>query len=286
MRNFSAAPVTNLLQVAVDRNGYKWFVVAFNGGVLVYDSGQDLDSPGDDRYRVITSSNSVLPTNNVNCIAVDLDGDVWIGTQQGTVSFECGSNVFDAACKGSRRIVNVDGFNGYLFENEEIRTIAVDGANRKWFGTATGVFVQSPSGETQEAHFTSTNSPLLDNTVIDIAVNNVTGEVWIGTAKGLNSYRAEATQGNKLNSEKAYAYPNPVQPGYDGPIAIYGLARDANIKITDVSGQLVYEGKALGGQAVWNGRDYLGAGLQAGFISYLLPARSRSKARMLLLPRW
>jgi len=272
MRNFSAAPVTNLLQVAVDRNGYKWFVVAFNGGVLVYDSGKDLDSPGDDRYRLITSSNSVLPTNNVNCIAVDLDGDVWIGTQQGTVSFECGSNVFDAACKGSRRIVNVDGFNGYLFENEEIRTIAVDGANRKWFGTATGVFVQSPSGETQEAHFTSTNSPLLDNTVIDIAVNNVTGEVWIGTAKGLNSYRAEATQGNKLNSEKAYAYPNPVQPGYDGPIAIYGLARDANIKITDVSGQLVYEGKALGGQAVWNGRDYLGRRAASGV--YLVFATS------------
>jgi hypothetical protein len=83
---------------------------------------------------------------------------------------------------------------------------------------------------------------------------------------------AEATQGNKLNSEKAYAYPNPVQPGYDGPIAIYGLARDANIKITDVSGQLVYEGKALGGQAVWNGRDYLGRRAASGV--YLVFATS------------
>lgn len=272
LRNFSASPTNNLMQVAVDRNGYKWFVVAFNGGVLVYDSGSDIDSPGDDRYRLITSSNSVMPTNNVNCIAVDLEGDVWIGTQQGTVSFECGSNVFDAACKGSRRIVNVDGFNGYLFENEEIRTIAVDGANRKWFGTATGVFVQSASGETQEAHFTSTNSPLFDNTINDIAINHLTGEVWIGTAKGLISYRGEATQGNKINSSNAYAYPNPVQPGYDGPIAIYGLARDANVKITDVSGQLVYEGKALGGQAVWDGRDYLGRRAASGV--YLVFATS------------
>lgn len=272
LRNFSASPTNNLMQVAVDRNGYKWFVVAFNGGVLVYDSGQDIDSPGDDRYRLITSSNSVMPTNNVNCIAVDLEGDVWIGTQQGTVSFECGSNVFDAACKGSRRIVNVDGFNGYLFENEEIRTIAVDGANRKWFGTATGVFVQSASGETQEAHFSSTNSPLFDNTINDIAINHLTGEVWIGTAKGLISYRGEATQGNKINSSSAYAYPNPVQPGYDGPIAIYGLARDANVKITDVSGQLVYEGKALGGQAVWDGRDYLGRRAASGV--YLVFATS------------
>lgn len=272
LRNFSAAPSNNLLQVAVDRNGYKWFVVGFNGGVLVYDSGQDIDSPADDRYRLITTANSVLPTNNVLCVTVDLDGDVWVGTQQGTVSFECGSNVFDANCKGSRRIVNVGGFNGYLLENEEVRTIAVDGANRKWFGTATGIFVQSPSGDTQEAHFTSTNSPLPDNAINDIAINQLTGEVWIGTTKGIVSYRGEATQGGALNSEKAYAYPNPVQPGYDGPIAIYGLARDANVKITDVAGNLIYEGKALGGQAVWNGRDYLGRRAASGV--YLVFATS------------
>lgn len=272
LRNFSAPPVNNLLRVAVDRNGYKWFVVGFNGGVLVYDSGQDIDSPVDDRYRLITTANSVLPSNTVNCLAVDLDGDVWIGTQQGTVSFECGSNVFDASCKGSRRIVNVDGFNGYLLENEEIRAIAVDGANRKWFGTATGIFVQSPSGETEEAHFTSTNSPLFDNAITDIAIDPKTGEVWIGTFKGLISYRNEATDGSRVNSPKAYAYPNPVRPDYDGPIAIYGLARDANVKITDIAGNLVYEGKALGGQAVWNGRDYFGRRAASGV--YLVFATS------------
>jgi ligand-binding sensor domain-containing protein len=272
LRNFAGAPANNLLQVAVDRNGYKWFVVAFNGGVLVYDSGNDLDDPSDDRYRLLTTANSVLPTNTVNCISVDQDGDVWIGTQQGTVSFQCGSNVFDAGCKGTRRIVTVDGFNGYLLENEEIRTIAVDGANRKWFGTTNGIFVQSSSGDEQEARFTSTNSPLLDNTVLDIEIDPVTGEVWIGTAKGLVSYRAEATEGGVINSTKPFAYPNPVRPDYDGPIAIYGLASDANVKITDVAGNLVYEGKAYGGQAVWNGRDYLGRRAASGV--YLIFATS------------
>ena len=272
LRNFSGAPVNNLFQVAVDRNGYKWFVVAFNGGIMVYDSGADIDNPADDRYKVFTTANSVLPSNTVYCVEVDLDGDVWVGTQQGTVSFECGSNVFDANCKGSRRIINVDGFNGYLLENEEIRSIAVDGANRKWFGTATGIFVQSASGEVQEAHFTNTNSPLFDNAIIDIAIDPVTGEVWIGTAKGLISYRAEATTGGKLNTPKPFAYPNPVRPDYDGPIAIYGLAGNANVKITDVSGNLVYEGKAYGGQAVWDGRDYLGRRAASGV--YLIFATS------------
>ncbi len=271
-RNFPAAPANILTSVVVDQNGYKWFTVGFNGGVMVFDSGKDLDDPSDDRYKIFTTSNSTIPTNTVNCIAVDLDGDVWVGTQQGTISFECGSNVFDGSCVGRRRIINVDGFNGYLLETEDVRTIAVDGGNRKWFGTTSGIFVQSSDGLTEEGHLTSTNSPLFDNNITDIAINPKNGEVWIGTEKGILSLRGEATAGGKINSRTTYAYPNPVQPGYDGPIAIYGLARDANIKITDVAGNLVYEGQALGGQAVWNGRDYLGRRAASGV--YLVFATS------------
>ncbi len=274
MKNFSAAPANNLLQVAVDQNGYKWFVIAFSSGILVYDSGADLDSPNDDRYRVITTANSELPTNSINCITVDLDGDVWVGTQQGTVSFECGSSVFEETCRGRRRIVNVDGFNGYLLETEDVKTIAVDGGNQKWFGTTNGVFVQSPDALTQVARFTNTNSPLFDNAITDIAINPITGEAWIGTERGLVSLRAAATEGGRVNRPTAYAYPNPVQPGYDGPIAIYGLARDANVKITDAAGRLVFEGKALGGQAVWNGRDYLGRRAASGV--YMIFATSEA----------
>ena len=145
-----------------------------------------------------------------------------------------------------------------------MHTIAIDGANRKWFGTTNGVFVQSPDALTQVANYKSSNSPLFDDDITNIAVNNATGEVWIGTEKGLISLRGEAIAGTRVNSQHPYAYPNPVRPGYDGPIAIYGLGRDANVKITDVAGQLVYEGKALGGQAIWNGRDYLGRRVASG----------------------
>jgi ligand-binding sensor domain-containing protein len=274
LRNFSAAPANNLLQVVIDRIGYKWFVVGFNGGILVYDSGRDIDSPSDDRYRVINTTNSLLPTNTVNFLRVDLEGDVWVGTQQGVVSFECGSNVFEASCRGSRRIVTVDDFNGYLLETEDVRCIAVDGANRKWFGTNNGIFVQSPTGEIQEGRFTSTNSPLFDNSISAMGFDGRTGEMWIGTEKGMISVRTETTSGGPVNSSEPYAYPNPVRPDYDGPIAIYGLARDANIKITDIAGNLVYEGQALGGQAVWDGRDYLGRRAASGV--YLVMATSQA----------
>jgi len=275
-KNFPAAPASAVLNVTIDQAGYKWFVLTFNSGVMVFDSGADIDDPSDDRYKIFTTANSVLPTNTINCITVDLDGDVWVGTQQGTISFECGSNVFSTEnpCIGRRRIVNVDGFNGYLLETEDVKTIAVDGANRKWFGTSNGIFVQSPDGLTQVARYTNTNSPLFDNGITDIAINQKNGEVWIGTEKGVLSLRGEAIEGGRVNKKTAYAFPNPVQPGYDGPIAIRGLARDANIKITDVAGNLVYEGKSLGGQAVWDARDYLGRRVASGV--YLIFATSQA----------
>jgi hypothetical protein len=272
--NFTAQGAGDFLQVAIDLSGYKWFVNAFDGGLLVYDSGADIQSPADDRYRVINSSNSVLATNAIQCVAPDLDGTVWVGTQAGLYNFDCGSNLFDNSnpCKGTRQIITVDGFGGYLLEDEFIRCIAVDGANRKWVGTTNGIYVQSPDGRTTEARYTATNSPLLDNTINDIAINGKTGQVWIGTASGLQSLRMEATEGGKAQLPSVYAYPNPVRADYDGPIAIYGLARDSNIKITDVSGRMVYEGTALGGQAIWNGRDYLGRRAASGV--YLIYATS------------
>ena len=260
--------------MTVDANGYKWFVLAFNAGILVYDSGSDLASTADDRFKIINTSNSVLTSNTVNCITVDLSGDVWVGSAQGVVSFECGSNVFDNSCRGSRRIVSVNGFNGYLLETEDVKAIAVDGANRKWFGTGNGVFVQSPSGDTQIANYTSTNSPLFDNGITSIAFNGRNGEVFIGTEKGLVSIRSDATTGGKATLPSAYAYPNPIRPDYQGPIAIYGLAADADVKITDVSGKLVWQGQANGGQAIWDGNDYSGKRAATGV--YLVFATASS----------
>ncbi|MCP3932227.1 MAG: hypothetical protein GY705_24410 [Bacteroidetes bacterium] len=257
---------TELLQVVIDQNNYKWFVVGSDrAGVMVYDHGQDIEDTGDDRCRLFRESNSNIPTNRVNCLAVDLDGDVWAGTNEGIVIFECGSSAFETdICQGSLRIVEQDGFGAHLLETEEILSLAVDGANRKWIGTKNGIFVLSPSGEEQIARFTAQNSPLFDNNVIDLAINPKNGEVFIGTNKGLLSYRTDAIEGGFVHSPSAKVFPNPVRPEYNGPIVIKGLARDADVKITDINGQLIYETKALGGQAIWNGQDYNGRRASSG----------------------
>ena len=263
-----------LAQVAVDFNNYKWFVSqSTSTGMIVLDAGV-LNDPSDDRCRVFTEGNSNLPSNQVNCVEVDLDGDVWIGTAAGTVVFECGPSVFEPECTGSLRIVEQDNFGAFLLETENIRTIAIDGANRKWFGTDNGIFVQSSNGEEQIAFYNVENSPLFDNVINDIAIHPTTGEIFIGTNKGLQSIRGEAVEGGTVNSSDVVVFPNPVRPDYEGVIAINGLAQDANVKITDIHGQLVFEGEAFGGQAIWDGRDYNGRRAATGV--YLVFSTSQS----------
>jgi streptogramin lyase len=246
--------------MVIDRSGNKWMVVARGSeGIAVFNENEAVVGGTDNRYRILTPGNSELPSKEVNCLAVDRDGDVWVGTVEGTAVFECGGQMFSAeGCRGRKVIVEEDDFGEYLLKTENVTTIAIDGADRKWFGTDNGIFVQSPDGEETVFRFTTDNSPLPSDKIVDIAINDQNGEVFISTEQGLVSYRSDATAGTNTHAADVYAYPNPVRPNYDGPIAIKGLVNDANVKITDISGALIYETTALGGQAIWNGRDYNG----------------------------
>ncbi|MEM6396805.1 MAG: two-component regulator propeller domain-containing protein [Bacteroidota bacterium] len=269
-------------EIKVDNVGYVWTLhgTQSDGGISVLDlAGTPLDT-ADDRCRNIITANSDLPTNEVYSMAVDLDGDVWIGTGQGIVIFECGTEVFnEALCNGRRPVVSDgQGNNAFLLETELIQSIVVDGGNQKWVGTTGGVYLLSPDGEEQLAFFDEDNSPLLDNNVRSIAVHPTDGTVFFGTEDGIIAYRGSATEADNFHAEELVVFPNPVEPDYDGPISITGLARDARVKITDIGGTLVFEGNATGGQFTWNGADYNGRLVQSGV--YLIFSASNGRFRL------
>ena len=263
--------------VVVDDFGFKWFITSTaSTGVIVLDTGPDITDTSDDRCRIFTSNNSQLPSNQVNAITVDLEGDVWVGTPEGAVVFQCGPSVFELdICDATQITSDQDEFNlGFLLSGNDVRTIAVDGANQKWFGTNDGIFVQSSDGKETVARYTEDNSPLLDNEISSITINQADGTVYIGTASGIMSVRGEATGGGPVHQSEVYAFPNPVRPDYFGPVAIKGLAENSNVKITDVNGQMVYETRAKGGQAIWDANDYGGRRVATGV--YLVFATSRN----------
>lgn len=268
-----------LSQIVIDDFGYKWIVSPLGNGLLVFDHGNSIDNTGDDRWRRLSNgpANGNLPASNVTCIAKDKSGFIWVGTADGVGVFQCPGDIFSAGCNAVWPIVPNGTFAGYLFKGEEVNSIAVDGADRKWVATKNGVFLVDATGEKVLARFTETNSPLLSNEVKKITIDGKTGEVFFATLKGICSFRGNATEGGAAN-EEVLVFPNPVPPGFAGTIAIRGLVNNAIVKITELDGKLVYQTRALGGQAIWDGRNYRGQKIASG-VYLVLVQEEGSKER-------
>lgn len=231
----------------IDNNGYKWMILQ-GGGVLVFDDNKTPGNSLDDRTIRITTANGLI-TNDVISMESDRNGYVWLGTTQG---LNVVTNTFDVFNKPKvdRFVIDQNGSVGYLLGEESINDICVDGGNRKWFATNNGVFLAEPNGQEVLQHFNSKNSPLPDNKVYCIGQISESGELFFGTESGIASYRNDASTANDEFKE-IKIYPNPVKPGYEGIVTIEGLAQDAEIRITDATGSLIYQTKANGGTATW-----------------------------------
>jgi len=258
-------------QLVVDDFNQLWVQSPKNNGLICYQYG-NIDNNSDDRWRLYRQGigNGNLPGNNVLSIAKDRNNSIWVGTDDGIGIISCNATVFaSGGCDAVLPVVQQDQFAGYLFKGEQVQSIAVDGANRKWIGTLNGAWLISSDGEKIIHHFTATNSPLLSNDVKQIGVDPVTGEVFFATFNGICSFRGTATEAAETISQ-VLVFPNPVPPGYNGTIAIRGLAENTNVKITELNGRLVYQTRSLGGQATWNGRDYNGYKAASGMFLVLI----------------
>ncbi|KAA5539515.1 type IX secretion system anionic LPS delivery protein PorZ [Adhaeribacter rhizoryzae] len=201
-----------------------------------------------------------LPGSDVYALVKDKSGAIWAGTDKGIAVFYEPENIFTSNTIAAT-IPNLN--RRPLLENELVRTIAVDGGNRKWVGTDNGLWLFSEEGETAVAQFTTENSPLPANKIQDIAINQSTGEVFVSTELGLVSFRGTATE-TIGKPDCAAVFPNPVRPGYTGLVGISGLANNALVKITDVTGNLVYQAQATGGTLAWDLRDAKGKRVKSG----------------------
>ena len=267
-------------------NHYLWFCGRSNV-IYVHD--------GDGRMAKVNPNNgSKLSTDNVTALVQDRTGNLWVGTNKGIKVIYDAAKAFQYGGAGEVSPVtcsNITITNGefyeYLMAYESITAIAVDGANRKWVGTAAGgLYLISANGMDQLEHFTAENSPLFSNKIVTLAIQPRTGEVYIGTEQGLQVYRSTATYAVGTPLDDIHAFPNPVRPGYEGPIAIKGFVRDAMVHITDAAGHTVYSTQALGGQAIWNGRTVNGERVAAG-VYYVFAADNeggnRSVAKILIV---
>jgi hypothetical protein len=250
----------NLEKILLDQNGFKWMTVSRKPdesarGLVVFD-----DRTGQYRHLSNNPGSGNLPGADIYALALDRNGPVWVGTDKGVAVFYEPALVFESSSfPGVTPIIA----GRPLLQNQAVKAIAVDGGNRKWVGTDTGLWLFSAEGDQVIFHFTSANSPLPSDNILDIAINHGTGEVFVVTSAGLVSYRGTATV-TEGPPDCAQVFPNPVRPGYAGQVGITGLPQDAIVKITDISGALVFQTKAAGGMVAWDLKDLKGRRVRSG----------------------
>jgi ligand-binding sensor domain-containing protein len=261
--NFNLA---NMNRVVIDRNGTKWMATYLDGVIAFNETVNE--------FKKITEGpdNGNLPSRDVRAIAIDNRNQVWIGTNKGLrVLPSTGSYNSAEQMRTNSIIILEDGLAQELLFEQFITDIVVNGSNEKWIGTAdSGVFLFSPNGQETIYHFTKDNSPLPSNVINDIDINAETGEVFFATDKGMVSFQGTATKPAD-NLKDVYVYPNPVRPEFVGTVKVAGLVAAANIKITDIEGNLVYETTSTGGTIEWDttafGKYKVASGVYMIFIA-------------------
>lgn len=256
----------NVTDIIVNENEDKWMLVPGHDAYVVNKTGDQKKRLFVTTYFSNGTDEITTRMNDVFAIVEDQEGAIWIGSSKGVAVYSNPSRIWssDNFYATHPGLDLNDGIYHPLLETETVTAIAVDGSNRKWLGTQnSGVFLVSETGEAEVEHFTTENSPLLSNNILSIAINDKDGEVFFGTDKGLISYQGEATGGADTYSD-VYVYPNPVRETYDGPVTIAGLIENTDVKITDISGNLVYKTTSFGGQAVWDGNNLNGNRVKTG----------------------
>ncbi|QCX40944.1 hypothetical protein FF125_21760 [Aureibaculum algae] len=271
-----------LTELIVDRTNSIWMGSRRNG-VLVY------NETGDRKRALVTEANKgSLPDPNVRTLAVDRNNRIWIGTKKGlVVYFNAGSVFDDAIYDASSIVVDDDGIAKKLLGDQSVSSIAIDGADNKWFGTDTGgVLGTNSSGQETLFNFNKNNSPLPSNKIIKIKVDNSNGKVFFATDKGLVAFNNNVAPFGE-NLGEVYAYPNPVKKEHsfvtiDGRNGTH-LPRGTNVKILDASGRLVHEtnvveGQELkGGKVIWNKTNLAGRKVASGIYIVLLTIPDKSE---------
>ncbi len=262
--------VSNNAQKPILRDGYMYIPVPRVGGLIMYNYNNTPSVFSDDTFKVITKNNN-LPNSDIRSAALDKNDDLWIGTQEGLrVLSNPKSAILEENPQTDPIIIEQNGLGEELFRDAEILQIVVDSGNQKWVSIAGGgVFCVSPSGDKTIYNFTKSNSPLPNDTVTDIKIDEKTGKVYFATIDGIVVYQGDVSEVTS-NFGNVLVYPNPVvYSQYKGNVRIRGLAQKTNIRITDAAGNMVHSAVANGGYFEWNLNNQRGVRVASG-IYYVL----------------
>ena len=294
--NNTRIPIYTAGEIMVDRRNSQWKWIPIlrdnTGLILLQDNGTPTNSSDDKvvyRSEWMDQNGHLIAPEFIYCMVQDYNNTIWVGTSKGL--FIIKQDVDFSNSNACERIIipRNDGtqLGDYLLENEQINSIVVDGANRIWIGTASsGLYLMQFTGSTLDAdytletvsHFTTENSLLPSNNILSIAIQESTGEVFVGTGSGLVSYMSDAVEPEE-DFNNLYVYPNPVYPNYQGQVVIKGIVKDTQVRILDANGNLLKTLQGNGGEVVWDMTNAMGVRVASGVYIVLCNTQSGNESK-------
>ncbi|MDX1829597.1 MAG: hypothetical protein R3342_08635 [Lutibacter sp.] len=264
-----------LNELIIDKRNSIW-IGSRRNGVLVFNEN------GNKKIALTSEpTKGSLPDLNARTVQADASNRIWIGTKKGLVVLYNGASIFNETTYDAQPIIILDdGIPKKLLGDQPINSIAIDGADNKWFGTEiSGATQTNPDGSIILHNFNKDNSPLPSNTILKIAVDKNSGKVYFATDKGIVAFNSKVSVYGDTMPE-VYAYPNPSTKNnefitIDGRNGVH-IPNNTNVKILDAAGNLVYEtnvkeGQELfGGKVVWNKTNLAGKKVASGVYIVLL----------------
>ncbi len=246
-----------VISLAIDQFGRKWIGTEGNGLTVLDDNETPFDKSDDDLSGFLDTTEG-LESNYINAIVEDLDGTIWIGTSGG-LNYWFGGQV------GAR----------YAVINDNIQSLYVDPRNNKWIGTAGGLSILD-SDNFSWTHYTTSNSPVVSDFVTCFALNEETGDMFIGTTNGLSRFETPFTKPAD-NLQNVVGYPNPfVLNQENSRFYIDNLAINSSVSIFTPEGYLIKaipNREILGARIAWDGTNNDGEFVSSGVYLYLVTTK-------------
>jgi len=258
-------PATSTLDVqaqtnlVIDQYDTKWYISndVKNHGLIYFNENNTFNDPSDDKSAFVPSIN--VNQTAVNSVVVDKRGDIWEGTNLGVNII---TNTYTIATSSNPQLSISSVF---ILRQQNINCILVDPLNQKWVGTNQGLFLVDQDGTNLLSVYNSKNSPLLSDIILNLAIDQNTGTIYVSTDAGIISLKTTSVK--PIDSFSGLRiFPSPFRIKNDtNTLTIDGLIANTDIKILTISGKLVREFSSPGGRiAYWDGRNDGGSLVSSG----------------------
>lgn len=233
--------------------------LVYHGLMIVYRRMSQGDDVSNDYpvfiTKIVDQNGNEYSVQEMNHIQEDLQGRVWLSNLSFFGYFDTSIELEEGATTLPIIVPADQKRGGSPVDNANIIGVSQSPVDRTlWVASqGNGLFHLNYDGTEQLENFRTSNS-ILTTDILGAVCVDASGDVYIGSQKGLFRYRP--THGaSAADLSNVMVDPAVAKDGYNGAFTISNLTESCPVTIKDTQGNVVFKGTSSGGTLIWDGLD-------------------------------